>query len=726
MEGDALRFSPDGNYFAVVTERGRLNVNCVEDAVRFYRTRNVKYYLEHSDTLQLPSPIWVVTRSTMKEGRIISHWRWLPNSSGVAFLERVSGGNQRLVLADLKKKAVRPLTSAIESVGTFDIRDGQHYVYTITDPADLEKTQAEHQAPAIVGTGRDLDELLFSDHLRSRSRRTYLWAVVGGNHFEVKHDGTPLVSYGDLALSPNGASLVTTLPVAEVPQSWETLYQPPFASYPHHIHVGHQDVQSEEGSVTSQYVRIILRSGSVQGLVDAPTSNDAGWWAAGSPSWSSDGQEILLPGTFIKSTANVPSRPCVAVVDLFSNMTTCVEILKGRTETGFEKGYHAVFSAHFAEGDKQRVMISFSNRDWSYGTIEYRHTADNTWKVAQQFNGVPEIGHDGLEVTVRQGLNEPPLLVAADKHTSKVVWDPNPQLKDIELEQASVYTWKDKEGQDWIGGLFKPSSYKPGRRYPLVIQTHGFTEFEFRPSGVFPTAFAARALAAVGIVVLQVKEHCPTVTPYEGTCVVSGYESAVNQLVSEGLVDPEKIGIIGFSRTCFYVMEALTMGSFHPKAASITDGVMETYLQYMTAVDWNGNAVVNEFDSMIGAPPFGDGLQQWLKRSPGFNLDKVTSPLLVVGISPWRSLFMWEPYAGLRCLHKPVDLMILNSTQHVLTNPAVRMASQGGTLDWFRFWLKDEEDPDPTKAEQYSRWRKLRKQQKENVNNLTTPHAISN
>jgi hypothetical protein len=39
------------------------------------------------------------------------------------------------------------------------------------------------------------------------------------------------------------------------------------------------------------------------------------------------------------------------------------------------------------------------------------------------------------------------------------------------------------------------------------------------------------------------------------------------------------------------------------------------------------------------------------------------------------------------------------------------MVSQGGSVDWFRFWLQDYEDPDPAKAEQYQRWRELRKLQ---------------
>ena len=69
---------------------------------------------------------------------------------------------------------------------------------------------------------------------------------------------------------------------------------------------------------------------------------------------------------------------------------------------------------------------------------------------------------------------------------------------------------------------------------------------------------------------------------------------------------------------------------------------------------------------------------------------------------------------------------MLNTNEHVLTNPAVRMASQGGSVDWFRFWLKDDEDPNPAKAEQYARWRKLRELQERSENKSTAPHAALN
>jgi hypothetical protein len=157
-------------------------------------------------------------------------------------------------------------------------------------------------------------------------------------------------------------------------------------------------------------------------------------------------------------------------------------------------------------------------------------------------------------------------------------------------------------------------------------------------------------------------------------------------------------------------MEALTTSALHFKAASITDGHTRGYFQYITSIDGGSNAYPHETDGAIGAPPFGKGLQQWFNRSPEFNIDKVQTPLQVVAEGRQNIFWMWEPYAALRYLNKPVDLLVLGSEQHILTNPAARLASQGGTVDWFRFWLKGEEDPDPAKAEQYARWRELREQ----------------
>jgi len=55
-----VHFSPDGNYVAVWTERGRLDLNRVEDSLRFYRSEDIKNFLEHPDESRPPSPVWIV------------------------------------------------------------------------------------------------------------------------------------------------------------------------------------------------------------------------------------------------------------------------------------------------------------------------------------------------------------------------------------------------------------------------------------------------------------------------------------------------------------------------------------------------------------------------------------------------------------------------------------------------------------------------------------------
>src|ERR1700733_14434010 len=69
-QADAVRFSPDGSYFAVHTERGCLDLNRVEDTIRFYRSQDIENFAKHSDNSRQPVPMWTLTLSTDKTGPI--------------------------------------------------------------------------------------------------------------------------------------------------------------------------------------------------------------------------------------------------------------------------------------------------------------------------------------------------------------------------------------------------------------------------------------------------------------------------------------------------------------------------------------------------------------------------------------------------------------------------------------------------------------------------------
>src|SRR5947207_3599885 len=79
---DSVLFSPDGNYFAVYSQRGRLDVHLVEASISFYRSADATNYIERKEESPRPAPFWTVTRSAKEAedpstgvDRVIRLWR---------------------------------------------------------------------------------------------------------------------------------------------------------------------------------------------------------------------------------------------------------------------------------------------------------------------------------------------------------------------------------------------------------------------------------------------------------------------------------------------------------------------------------------------------------------------------------------------------------------------------------------------------------------------------
>jgi hypothetical protein len=734
---DLVTFSPDGRYFAVVTERGLLDRDLVEDSIWTWKTGEIRKFVHETEEPLPPPPTRLVQMATFKKGPIILGLRWLDDSSGVIFLGIANNGNAQIFEADVSTKALRALTPDDQDVTSFDLRNG-NLAYTVKSPEPLLAAQRKSKGPAFL-TGKNLIDQLFPldrypERARDESNYCDLWAVIEDRRFRVENTQThePVHLYqwgawydreGTFALSPDGRALAVYNAVATVPTEWSQYEERPGLPA-HAITLGTQDLHSlNDVKYVRGYVLIDLTNGSFQPLVNAPDGTSRDWYDVRRPRWSPDGRVVLLPSTFLpldntyeKERQKLRVRPCASVVYLSTHKVECV---LPRLAEG-EKGYEDIVDERFDSSDRNKIIfdIAFGEIKENKKSVVFRRSRNGTWERIDSEGSVPSAVNVAIDVNEKQGLNEPPVLIAKDRDTSaaRVFWDPNPQLKDINLGDVSVLHWKDHTGHEWEAGLFKPPDFVLGKRYPLVIQTHGFWKALFTTYGSLPTAFAARELAAAGIMVLQMPDDLDDVvdTPREATRHVVGFESAVEKLAADGLIDPRKVGIVGFSRTCYYVMQALTASKSHFAAASITDGVTFSYWQYVGFVDYGGQQ--DEVNSVMGGPPIGAGLKLWMDRSPDYNLDKVDTPLLIGGQGSVGIFGQWGEYAGLRSLKKPVELLDLGDDdyEHVLTNPGKRLASQGSTVDWFRFWLKGEEDADPEKAEQYARWREFRKLQEQN------------
>jgi len=101
---------------------------------------------------------------------------------------------------------------------------------------------------------------------------------------------------------------------------------------------------------------------------------------------------------------------------------------------------------------------------------------------------------------------------------------------------------------------------------------------------------------------------------------------------------------------------------------------------------------------------------QWVARSPAFHYDRIRTPLRLEHIGHAIPC-VWDMYAVLSRHRRPVELVHYPREDHSLQTPWGRYRTQQGAVDWFAFWLKGHEDPDPAKQEQYKRWRVFREQQ---------------
>jgi hypothetical protein len=736
-------FSPDGKHLLVVTTRGLILTDEVASTLSVFDTAAIRAFVDDRNPVKIePRRVASVVGipnafAANSYDALISDPRWAADSRHVYFLRQNATGDQELCEIDIHDGAVHRLTPMGYDVRKYAV-SGKTTAATISRPLSEEGGDPEVPGNIITPdaraiTGLPLVTILFPGKIDpwQQIRRVSLWAasegapgriVPGADNDQLDTGVTDM-----LAISPSSRFIVRLLPVASVPESWAD-YSPMDILPESRINPKDPDFVSPRNTLRLKtYAIIDLQSGKEIFRMNAPNSRPLGFGILDKAVWSSDERRVLLTNTFLplEGTSDKEKelrlRPCVvAEVELPSREVRCIAFNHYLTEphtsarppwlrdVSFGNDKDEVTLRYRGAAGKELERYRLRGDRWVLETPGESETQATDQKSSETASEMIE-----PEITVRQSLNSTPILWATDKstHRSKPLWDPNPQLAAMKLGEASVYRWTDADGVEWTGGLVKPVGYVPGKRYPLVIQTHGFSGGIFKEvtDGAFTTGMAARPLASVGIMVLQVPDNRGPefATSAEAQRHVEGFRSAIAQLASDGLIDPKHVGIIGFSRTCWYVESALIKYPNLFAAATIADGVDESYMQYRLFAQ-EAESMVEEFDKINQAKPVGTGLQKWLSLADGFHLDRVETPLRIEAISPRSVLLEWEIYSSLQQEGKPVDLIYIPGGQHILQKPLERLASQQGNVDWFRFWLQGYEDPASQKRAQYIRWEGLK------------------
>jgi len=276
------------------------------------------------------------------------------------------------------------------------------------------------------------------------------------------------------------------------------------------------------------------------------------------------------------------------------------------------------------------------------------------------------------------------------------VSDANPQVAKLSLAATETVRWKAKDGIEVEGLLIKPLGYEKGRRYPLIVQLHG------GPAAAEMNGFQGRYVtyphvyAAAGYAVLQPNYRGSTNYGEAFTRQIGGnfmrlsygdIISGVDHLIQEGLADPDRLGMMGWSAGGHLSSWTLTQTD---RFRAISTGA--------GAVNWISMYAESDVQSVrefyLGGKPY-DAWENFVNESALKYIRNAKTPTLIhVGEADQRvpKPQSDELYMALKKLGVPVEYIVYPGMPHGLTEPRYQLVKMVSEFNWFEKWIKGKKD----------------------------------
>jgi dipeptidyl aminopeptidase/acylaminoacyl peptidase len=273
--------------------------------------------------------------------------------------------------------------------------------------------------------------------------------------------------------------------------------------------------------------------------------------------------------------------------------------------------------------------------------------------------------------------------------------DINPQMRRIKLGKQSVVRWKSKaDGEEIEGILTLPVDYHDGDRVPLLLVIHG------GPSGVSSDRFSPGGWWAYPIQVFAGKGYAVLQPNYRGS---TGYgerfrglnrgdisgrdwidiDSGVDEMVRQGIADPNRLGIMGWSFGGHQTYWGITQTDRF-KAASAGAGPNDLISMY------SQTDLPEFYHTFLGPKPWED-FELYEQRSAYRYVENVITPLLIqVGekddrVPAEQSIQFYEAVKSIG--KAETKLIVYPGQPHGIRDPRLRRDSLIRNVEWFQRWI---------------------------------------
>jgi len=270
----------------------------------------------------------------------------------------------------------------------------------------------------------------------------------------------------------------------------------------------------------------------------------------------------------------------------------------------------------------------------------------------------------------------------------------NPQVERWILPQIEDIAWRSDDGTEVHGILELPAGYDAARDgpLPLIVELHGgpssSTKYRLRM-----WIYGRALMAANGYALLSPNYRGSTgygdtfleqLIGRENDIEVADILSGLHHVIDQGIADPERIGVMGWSNGGYLTNCLITAAPEMFKAASSGASVLDMVIQWGTE-DTPGHVI-----NFVGGLPW-EVAEHYKSASPLYQLDRVQTPTLIhVGgadprVPPAHSRAL---YRALRhYLNVPTELVVYPGEPHGLTTHENRLAKMEWDLAWFGKYL---------------------------------------
>jgi len=259
----------------------------------------------------------------------------------------------------------------------------------------------------------------------------------------------------------------------------------------------------------------------------------------------------------------------------------------------------------------------------------------------------------------------------ADRDKWIKLTDANPQVKDFLLGKYETIRWKSTDGTTIEGILIKPVNYREDRKYPLIVQIHG------GPQDAYDNRFSAswgdyvHIFAANDYVVFQPNYRGSTgygekfKKEIEGDFFGLSFDdimTGVDYLIERGIVNPDRMGIMGWSAGGMLSNWAL-VSTDRFKAISTGASAVFSY-------DW---------DNFIA------------EESPLKYIKNAKTPTLIHfgeddPIMPRQDSEIL--YMALKKLGVPTEFIVYPNMGHGISDLRYQMVKMQAEFNWFEKWIR--------------------------------------